>query len=61
MALFLLEILVRRFGKSMPSLVSINGRFGWAIMCILLIFGVIRNIPYWPFTELAPSQKCVEK
>jgi hypothetical protein len=29
-------------------------RFLWGFMIVLLIFGVLRNIPVWPFTILFP-------
>ena len=32
------------------------GRRGlWAMVAIILVYGVLRNIPYWPFTILAPG------
>ncbi len=31
------------------------GRLGaWVILCIILVFWVLRNIPAWPFSLLAP-------
>lgn len=29
-------------------------KFLWAFMVVLLLFGVVRNIPIWPFTILFP-------
>jgi hypothetical protein len=29
-------------------------RFAWVIAWIMISFMVLRNIPYWPFTLLAP-------
>lgn len=26
----------------------------WAILALLILFGILRNLPWWPFTLLAP-------
>lgn len=32
------------------------GRNGfWALVALILVFWVLRNIPFWPFTILAPG------
>ncbi|HEY2848227.1 MAG TPA: hypothetical protein VGI80_10445, partial [Pyrinomonadaceae bacterium] len=31
-----------------------NSRFLWAFTIVLLVFGVVRNIPAYPFTLLFP-------
>ncbi|MBE7515464.1 MAG: DUF2752 domain-containing protein [Chloracidobacterium sp.] len=31
-----------------------NPRFLYGFMCLLVVFGVVRNIPAWPFTFLFP-------
>jgi len=28
---------------------------GWALLAALLLFGVLRNLPWWPFTLLTPT------
>jgi heme A synthase len=28
----------------------------WALLVVLLLFGVLRNVPYYPFTLLAPHE-----
>lgn len=40
-------------GKGLPMWMT-NPRFLWAFMIVLVTFGVLRNIPVWPFTILFP-------
>ena len=40
-------------GKGLPMWAT-RPRFMWTFMIVLLIFGVLRNIPVWPFTILFP-------
>lgn len=40
-------------GKGLPIWPT-NPRFLWAFMIVLLTFGVLRNIPLYPFTILYP-------
>lgn len=40
-------------GKGLPMWPT-SSRFLWAFMVMLLLFGVVRNIPVWPFTILFP-------
>ncbi len=40
-------------GKGLPMW-PINPRFMWVFMIVLLVFGVLRNLPAWPFTILFP-------
>ena len=40
-------------GKGLPMWAT-NPRFLWVFMIVLLVFGVIRNIPAYPFTLLFP-------
>lgn len=47
----LLLLAVRGNGLSMWL---IKPPFLWALMGVLLLFGVLRNIPAWPFTFLFP-------
>lgn len=32
----------------------INDRFAWGFVALLLAFTLLRNLPWWPFTLLAP-------
>lgn len=41
-------------GKPLPLRFRIGGRWAWGIAALLLVFWVLRNIPAWPFTLLAP-------
>lgn len=41
-------------GKPLPPRFRIGGRLAWGIAGVLLVFWVLRNIPVWPFTLLAP-------
>jgi hypothetical protein len=34
--------------------VSVSTRSAWALTAVVLVFGVARNIPVAPFSELAP-------
>ncbi|MBN1268833.1 MAG: hypothetical protein JXB04_04540 [Kiritimatiellae bacterium] len=27
----------------------------WAVFAVLMVYGVLRNVPVWPFTWLAPG------
>ena len=40
-------------GKGQPMWPT-SPKFLWAFMIVLLIFGVLRNMPIWPFTILFP-------
>jgi len=33
---------------------EVSPRLGWAIACGVIAFWILRNIPLWPFTLLAP-------
>ena len=46
-------ILLAVRGRGLPMWPT-NPRFLWAFMAVLLIFGVLRNIPIWPLTILYP-------
>lgn len=49
----LLQPLARSRGAPLPALrVSTGG--AWALLGVLLAFGVVRNFPFAPFTLLAP-------
>lgn len=41
-------------GKPLPFSFRIGGRWAWGIVGILLVFWILRNIPVWPCTLLAP-------
>lgn len=41
-------------GKQAPSIPEIKTRWLWYIAGIILMFTILRNIPTWPFTLLAP-------
>ncbi len=40
-------------GRRLPSM-HIPGRYVWAIGYAIVAFGILRNIPHYPFTLLAP-------
>ena len=40
-------------GKGLPMWPT-NPRFMWAFMSVLLVFGILRNLPIYPFTILFP-------
>ena len=37
-----------------PVKFRIGGRWAWWLLAVLLAFWVLRNVPLWPFTLLAP-------
>ncbi len=41
-------------GKPLPFRLNVGIRGAWAIVWIVIGFWVLRNIPFWPFTLLAP-------
>ena len=41
-------------GKPLPFSLRTSVRGAWAIAALMLLFGVLRNIPVWPFNLLAP-------
>ena len=53
---FIIAVLSRRPGSTVGAKgwarLPVGG--GWMIIGAVLLFGVFRNIPYWPFTLLAP-------
>lgn len=40
-------------GRRLPS-VHLPARYIWTLGCAILAFGVLRNIPHYPFSLLAP-------
>ncbi len=47
------SILLAVRGKGLPMWPT-NPRFMWAFMIVLLAFGILRNLPFYPFTLLFP-------
>ena len=41
-------------GKPLPFSLRTGVRGAWAIAILMLLFGILRNIPTWPFNLLAP-------
>ena len=41
-------------GKPLPVRFRIGGNWVWGIFGLLMAFWILRNIPIWPFTLLAP-------
>ena len=46
-------LLVAIRGRGLPLWMT-RPAFLWTFMTVLLVFGVVRNIPVWPFTILFP-------
>jgi hypothetical protein len=40
--------------KPLPFRMKIGARGAWFLVGIIIGFGILRNIPLWPFTLLAP-------
>lgn len=49
------ELFARLSGKPLPLRPRMGWRGMWLIVGVLLLFWVLRNVPVWPFTMLAPS------
>ena len=49
-----IEVLNWTRKKPFPFSLKINTRGAWYIMAVIIGFGILRNIPLWPFTLLAP-------
>ncbi len=49
-----LEILGWIRGKPLPFRLSVGVAGAWAIVWIVAGFWILRNLPWWPFTLLAP-------
>ena len=41
-------------GRPLPCRIRVDGRLAWGLLFLVLGFWVLRNIPLWPFTLLAP-------
>lgn len=41
-------------GKPMPGMVKALSRAAWPLLGLIVLYGVLRNLPIWPFTLLAP-------
>lgn len=37
-----------------PAWTRLSAKAGWIILALILVFWIVRNIPQWPFTLLAP-------
>lgn len=42
-------------GKPLPWRMHLGTRTGWCLLVTVITFGVLRNLPWWPFTLLAPA------
>lgn len=40
--------------KPLPFRMKIGARGVWILIGIIISFGILRNIPFWPLTLLAP-------
>jgi hypothetical protein len=49
-----LSLLLIAIGKKGLRMWPTDPRFLWSFMTVLLVFGVLRNIPLWPLTILYP-------
>lgn len=43
------------WSSSPPRSIDISHRAGWAICWSIAAFWILRNVPVWPFTLLAPG------
>lgn len=41
-------------GRPLPISLRVGGRWAWGVLAVILGFWVLRNIPLWPCTLLAP-------
>lgn len=51
---FAIELVGWARGRPLPFRLSVGARGAWAIVFILLAFWLLRNLPWFPFTLLAP-------
>lgn len=51
----LLATAVLREWQARPALPRIPGWGAWSLVSAVLLFGVLRNLPWWPFNLLAPG------
>jgi len=51
---FMLEILGWVRGRPLPFRLHLGRKSGGLLVAILVLFWILRNIPVWPFTLLAP-------
>lgn len=53
---FIIAVMARRPGSTIMRRpwARLPAAGGWVIAGGVLLFGVLRNLPYWPFTLLAP-------
>jgi hypothetical protein len=49
-----LEAIAWARGKPSPVRLSPGPRIAWSLVAILIGFWILRNLPWWPFTLLAP-------
>jgi len=49
-----IEILGWVRGKPLPFRLNVGATGAWVIVWIVVAFWILRNIPCWPFTLLAP-------
>lgn len=50
-----LELLGWVWGKPLPFRLKVGTRGAWAIVWLVVGFWILRNLPWWPFTLLAPQ------
>jgi len=50
----LLVDVLAQLGLCRRRVVKVPSWVGWAVLTVVLAFGILRNIPFWPFTVLAP-------
>jgi len=41
-------------GKPLPFTFKLKRNWGWILLYLILAYWVLRNLPWWPFTLLAP-------
>jgi hypothetical protein len=46
------------FGKQRPALLPAPAYLGWLMLIVIVLYGILRNIPDYPFCLLAPSSCC---
>ena len=52
--IFLAAALYGKMTGRQPPWTRVSARMGWTALGLILVFWVVRNIPHWPFTLLAP-------
>jgi hypothetical protein len=52
---------VTAFGRRFPMRAQLSGNATWFLLAVILLFGVMRNLPAQPFASLAPPPAAAQQ